>query len=169
MQKSTEMDSNQFATIAVNLLHRGLLEADRTSAKRIFRELEEGRTVTLTKLKLDDGGIVRVDLVLKTDAFNGSLNYSAFRDGVLVLVARLSDELRAGKRLPIFQPIDPPDDLPEDVAETKLFGASGATVHDGTANVLMLGVKARSEQPVVTLQLVYVDPDQFASPPSSTS
>lgn len=167
MQQTKQMDTNEFATIAVNLLHRSILEADRTSAKRIFRELEAGRTVSLTKLRMDDGGMVRVDLSLESEAFNGALNYSAFRDGVLVLVAKISDELREGKRVPVFKPLGEKADMPEHIADSQLFGASGATVHDGTVNILMLGAKSNPAQAVVTLQLLYVDPGQFAS--SSTS
>ena len=102
MKKDKVLEANQLATIAANLLNDGILEADRTTAKRIFRELEASRKVTLTNLKMEDGGTVRMDLDMDAGAFNGSLNFSAWRDGVLALVARLSDDLRLGKPLPVL-------------------------------------------------------------------
>lgn len=169
MKQDKYIDSNQFATIAVNLLHRGILEADRTTAKRIFRELEEGRTVGLTNLKMEDGGMLRWDLTLDARAFQGSLNFSAWRDGVLALVARMSDELREGKSLTVFHPLDAEDQLPDDMVGHKLFGTMGITVHDGTVNTLLLGARPDPEKPIVTLQLVYVDPAQFATSESSAT
>jgi len=72
MKKDKILEANQLATIAANLLNDGVLEADRTTAKRIFRELEGSRKVTLTHLKMEDGGTVRMDLSMDARAFNGS-------------------------------------------------------------------------------------------------
>ena len=65
MKKDKVLEANQLATIAANLLNDGILEADRTTAKRIFRELEASRKVTLTNLKMEDGGTVRMDLTMR--------------------------------------------------------------------------------------------------------
>ena len=167
MQKDVQIDSNQFATIATNLLNQGLLEAGRTTAKRIFRELEEGRTVGLTNLRMEDGGQVRFDLSLDAQAFNGALNYSAFRDGVVALVADLATALRAEKTLPTYKPVDGPESLPTEMVGSTLFGAGGLTEHEGVTNLLMLGVRPRDDQPIVTLQLMYLDPAQFATAAAS--
>lgn len=169
MQQSTQIGTNQFATIAVNLLHRGIIEADRTTAKRIFRALEEGRTVTLTNLRMEDGGMIRVDLTLNAEAFNGTLNFSAWRDGVLALIAQMSDELRAGNAVPLFHPIGPEEKLPGDIIGSTLYGTLGATVHGETLNTLMMAVRPDPAQAAVTLQLQYVDPNQFAAASSSGS
>ncbi|MEY2909521.1 MAG: hypothetical protein RLZZ602_2044 [Pseudomonadota bacterium] len=169
MQKDQQIDSNKFATIAVNLLHRGIIESGRTTAKRIFRALEEEQRVKLTTLKMEDGGTIQMDLIMDARAFNGNLNYSAWRDGVLALIAKMSDELRAGQQVPVFYPMDPPESLPDEMTNTKLFGAVGATVHDGVMNALMLGVQPDPNRPVVTLQLTYVDPGQFVAPAAEGS
>ena len=99
MQSKRDITPVQFATVAANLLHQGVLEAGRTTAKRMFRELEAGRTVTITQLRMEDEGLTRIDLSLNKTAFQGAMNYSAFRDGVLALVARLSETLRDKKAI----------------------------------------------------------------------
>lgn len=166
-RQSTEMGNEQFATIAVNLLHKSLIEADRTSAKRIFRELEEGRPVTLTRLKFEDGGLVRIDVSLDAQAFRGTFNFSAFRDGVLALLAQLTAHLKAENPLVVYHALTEEQELAPEYEGSRLFGVAGGTVHDGVANALMLGTRPHPEQPVVTLLLTYVDPQQFQA--SSTS
>ena len=168
MKKEKVLDSNQLATVAANLLNQGILESERTSAKRIFRELEANRRVSLTTLKMEDGGTVRMDLSMDATAFNGTLNFSAWRDGVMALVAQLADDLRAEKSLPVFKPIDPPGDATEEEVGLNLIGCVGATTHDGMVNTLMLGIRPDPSRPIVTLRLVYVDPAQFASGSSSS-
>ena len=166
--KVASIGTEQFATIAVNLLHRGLIEVARTTAKRVFRELDEGRTVTLTKLKMEDGGMVRMDLTLDATAFDGDLNFSMFRDGVLALIGQLSEPLRAGKPVNVLHAIDEAGAREDDA--TRVFAAGGITVNEGIANVLMLGVRPETQRPSVTLQLFYVDAAQFQSDSSvSTS
>ena len=163
MNKDKVLEANQLATIAANLLHQGILEADRTTAKRIFREVEAGRKVTLTNLRMEDGGTIRIDLVLDARAFNGTLNFSAWRDGVLALVAKLSDELKTEKPLPVFKPLEGQDGMPDGDLNLNLIGCIGGTSHDGVVNTIMLGISPDPAQPVVTFSLVYVPPGQFAS------
>lgn len=171
-RKTTNLGNEQFATIAVNLLHQRVIEADRATAKRMFRELEEGKTLAITRLKLEDGGMVRIDLTLDKAAYNGEFRFSTFRDSVLSLVAHLSDHLRAEKPLVIYHALENQGgaELDDNMRGSRLYGVGGPTVHDDHVNVMMLGVRPNPEQPVVTLLLSYVDPTQFqAQEASSTS
>ena len=56
------LTDEQFATISANVLHQTLIEVSRTVGKRIFRELEAGKRVALTQLRMEDEGQVRLDL-----------------------------------------------------------------------------------------------------------
>ena len=81
----------------------------------------------------------------------------------------MSDTIREGNPVSVFQAVD--DDqqpLPPESVGLRLFAVGGLTVHDETPNVLMLGVQPNREQPVVTLQLMYVDPYQFQVDADST-
>ena len=64
MRSRKDITAVQFATVAANLLHQGVLEAGRTTAKRMFRELDAGRKVTITQLRMEDEGLTRIDLSL---------------------------------------------------------------------------------------------------------
>jgi|SaaInl0LU_22_DNA_1037365.scaffolds.fasta_scaffold01245_8 hypothetical protein len=168
MQSKKDINPVQFATIAANLLNQGLLESGRTTAKRMFRELEAGRTVTLTKLRMEDDGLTRIDLRLDKDAFQGTMNYSAFRDGVLSLIASLSDTLREKSSIGVLYPIVDGQSVTDDYDNLKMFDVGGLTVHGETPNVLMLGVLTSADQPLVTLNLMYVDPEQFKKDQSTS-
>ena len=74
------LTDEQFATISANVLHQTLIEVSRTVGKRIFRELEAGKRVALTQLRMEDEGQVRLDLTLDHTEFRGGLNFSLFRD-----------------------------------------------------------------------------------------
>ena len=48
------LTDEQFATISANVLHQTLIEVSRTVGKRIVRELEAGKRVALTQLRMED-------------------------------------------------------------------------------------------------------------------
>ena len=131
MRSRKDITAVQFATVAANLLHQGVLEAGRTTAKRMFRELDAGRKVTITQLRMEDEGLTRIDLSLDKSAFQGVMNYSAFRDGVLALVARLSETLRDEKAIGVLTPIIDGQATADD-STMKMFDVAGLTVHDET-------------------------------------
>ena len=88
------LTDEQFATISANVIHQSLIDVSRTVGKRIFRELEAGKRIALTQLRMEDEGQVRLDVTLDHSEFRGTLNFSLFRDSVLAMLSRLSDNLR---------------------------------------------------------------------------
>ena len=93
----------------------------------------------------------------------GSESYACSPIGRLALVARLSDDLREGKPLPVFKPLDTDEQAADADNNLNLIGSVGGTNHDGMINAIMLGLSPDPERPIVTFSLVYVDPDQFLS------
>ncbi len=155
--------------MAVNLINRHVLEAGRTEAKQLFRSLEDRRAVALTNLRAEGGAMVRVDLRLDPREFDGALNFSAFRDGVLALLSQLSNVIQSEAGLTTFRPIMKEGEVRDADTPERLFAVGGFTVHEQRTNVLMLGVTPSSDSPVLCLQLVYVDPEQFQTAAESTS
>ena len=48
--ETQSISREQFLTICTNMLYRAFVQASRTDAKKLFREISDGRPVRLTKL-----------------------------------------------------------------------------------------------------------------------
>ena len=165
------LTEEQLATISANILHQTLIEVSRTVGKRLFRELESGTRIAVTQLRMEDGSEVRMDLKLDCSEFRGALNFSLFRDSVLALLSRLSDTLRDEESaLPVMRLMD---EAGQSTSERRLFGVPGVIALDGVPNMLMMGATPSPSEPVILMELMYIDPEQFAQSPepeaSSTS
>ncbi|MBM68325.1 MAG: hypothetical protein CME43_02455 [Haliea sp.] len=145
---------DQFLTIAVNLLYKAFLENRRTEAKNVFRDLATGRAVHLTNVVMEDKTQVRFDVALDHSEYRGKLNFGAFRSSLAMLVAQLSDALRAGKDIKVFSEQNNPDNV--------VFGLSAATEEEGEVNVMVLGADSNAARGSIELRLQYLDPAQFA-------
>ena len=47
-------------------------------------------------------------------------------------------------------------------SERRLFGVPGLVVAEGVPNVLMMGATPSASEPIVLIELMYIDPEQFA-------
>ncbi|MBN7796687.1 hypothetical protein [Parahaliea mediterranea] len=146
----------KFLLMSVNLLHRALLETNRTQAKNLYRELSEGRAVHLTNVQMEDRSTVRFDLSLDHSEYRGKLNFGTFRTSLTVLIARLSDALREQRNITVFTAENDPNVM--------IFGVTGVTWQDGEPSVLVLGADSGAGQPSVMLKLMYLDHSQFGEP-----
>lgn len=152
--QSQSIPRDKFLTIAVNLLYKAFLENRRTEAKNVFRDMAAGRSVHLTNVQMEDRSQVRFDVALDHTEFRGKLNFGAFRSSLAMLVAQLSDALRAGKDIKVFSEQNNPDNV--------VFGLTAATEDEGEVNVLVLGADSSATRGSIELRLQYLDPAQFA-------
>jgi len=160
------LTDKEFATISANVIHQFLIDVSRTVGKRMFRELEAGKRIALTQLRMEDGGQVRLDLKLDHSEFRGPLNFSIFRDSVVVLLTRLSDALRdEEKPFTSMRMLDPQGQA---TSERRLFGVPGVVAVDGVANMLLMGATPSATEAVVLIELMYIDPDQFSQSASDS-
>ena len=159
------LTDEQFATISANVIHQSLIDVSRTVGKRIFRELEAGKRIALTQLRMEDEGQVRLDVTLDHSEFRGTLNSSLFRDSVLAMLSRLSDNLRDEEAsLPVMRMMD---ESGQATSERRLFGVPGVIALDGVPNMLLMGATPSASEPVVLIELMYIDPEQFAQSEAS--
>ena len=163
------LSEEQLATISGNMLQKTLIDVSRTVGKRIFRELESGTRIALTQLRMEDESLVRLDLSLDHSEFRGALNFSLFRDSVLALLSGLGDTLRdENASLPVMRML-----WWALLAWRRLFGVPGVIAVDGVPNMLMMGMTPSASEPAVLIELMYINPEQFAqsdaSEASSTS
>lgn len=155
----------QFLAMAANLLLQFVVNASRTDGKRLFRSLESGKPVKLVRVKMEDGTELMMEVALDQRDYRGTLNFRLFRQHVHALCRRaailLNDEQKTAS-LPLFTDQNSGDSL---------FLAPGVVVQDGVVNLLVVGAK-RPGAGSLTMQLVFLDPDQFqtqAAPDSTVS
>lgn len=152
--QTQSISREKFLVIAINLLHKSLVDAARTDAKNMFKELTEGKTLPLTNVRMENQSIVRFDVQLDDSEFVGNLNFGAFKTSLALLISNLSEALQAEKNIPVFTAQDSPEML--------MFGVTAVTYEDSQPNVMVLGSDSGTEQATVQLKLMYLDPVQFA-------
>ena len=148
------MPPDRFLTVSGNVVYKALVEAQRADAKRLFREVSDGKRVKLMTLKMDDDTEVRFDLQLDHSEFRGDrINFKFFRNSVAGLLSSIGQVLKdEGKsEVPVFK---------QRGGKAMLFGVPGVTQDTGEVNVLMLAADL-SEPGAVRLKLQYMDPSQF--------
>ena len=152
--QTQSISREKFLVIAINLLHKSLVDAARTDAKNVFKELAEGKTHALTNVRMENKSIVRFDVQLDDSEFVGNLNFGAFKTSLALLISNLSEALQAEKNIPVFTAQDSPEML--------MFGVTAVTYEDEQPNVMVLGSDSGTGQATVALKLMYLDPAQFA-------
>ncbi|WP_439107490.1 hypothetical protein [Congregibacter sp.] len=156
MSENTQRKSlptDKFLTVAVNLLHKALIEPSRTEAKSLYRDLEEQKVVALTNLRMEDGSMVRFDLSLNHEHYQGRLNFTSFRTGLTMLLAGIADAVKDPQSLRSY--------ANETNEGSVMFGITALTSEDGKPSVMVLGADSGRGGPNVELQLMYLDPSQF--------
>ena len=147
---------DKFLMIAANLLHRQFIAAGRTAAKQLYREIEAGRVMPMTTVKMEDESTVQFSIELDHSEFQGHLNFSAFKASVSSLLGNFARALQEKKEVTVFSQDRGPNAV--------LFGITGPTVEDNQANVMMLGSDGGGVAGAVMLRLMYLDPAQFSRP-----
>jgi hypothetical protein len=145
--------TDKFLIIAVNLLHQQFVAAGRTQAKRVYRELEAGRILDMTRVKMEDESILQFSVGLDHSEFQGKLNFGGFKASLSTLLGNLARALQQKAEVTVFSV--------QGNSNSVLFGITGATVEDNRANVMVLGCDVGDEVGAVTLRLMYLNPDQF--------
>lgn len=156
-----DLPKDKFLMIAINLLHRQLVVAPRTQAKRLARELLEGRIAELTSVKMEDDSMLYCRLELDQSEFRGKLNFGALRDSLGVLTQNIAQALREKRDVTVFNM--------QKRESSVLFGVTGVTVAEGQSNVLVLGADTSGGPGKPLLRLMYLDPQQFAGQDSAAT
>jgi hypothetical protein len=144
-----------FLLVAVNLLQKALVDVSRTQAKQLFNQIVAGKTVHLTTVRMEDNSTAAFRLSLAHDEFCGKLNYGAFRASILTLIGNISRVLREKQELRVFNALNG--------GAAMIFGITAVTVEDRQTNVMVLAADPGQDEDATTLQLMYLDPTQFAA------
>ena len=149
--RNVSMKPDRFATAAVNLLDRAFLAASRAQSKRHFARIQGGGLLELETLRLEDGSEVAFRVTLDHGAYRGKLSYAAFRRGLTMLLGRLVERIRGSRDMNLYT---------SKSDSSLLFNVPAVITGEGATNVLMLGT-GDPEPGLMTLRLVYLDPEQF--------
>lgn len=151
--QTQSIPGEQFLTMAINLLHRAFVEANRTEAKKLYREIEGGKAVALTRVEMEDKSLVRFDVSLDHSEYEGALNFGAFKASLTTVLANLVKALQSGQKIPRFSA--------EGDDSNMIFGITGVTVEREVPAVMVLSVRVHPSEPVVMLRPMYLDYRQF--------
>src|SRR5690349_19373577 len=88
--------------IATNILHKAFHDCTRLDAKRRFQYLEEGRSIFLVKLRVDDGSELDINLKLDRTELKSKLNFSVFRKLIGHLIAGFATVLEKNETIKTF-------------------------------------------------------------------
>jgi|GEM_PF-905275 len=148
---NTTMDTKHLLTAMINLLHRTIVDSNRTQAKKIFASLSDKRVVGLVRLKMESGNTLDTELSLNADEFIGELKFGVFRNALSAWMANAIDVCKRDEELPVMF---------NDQRNETLFNIPGAVVSDGQLNVMFMSIF----QPApgrLRMNLMFVDPSQF--------
>lgn len=148
---TSTLDLKHLLTAVINLLHRNIIDANRTQAKKIYSSLDAKRVVGLVRLKLESGNLLDTELEMDKSDYVGELKFSLFRNALTAWMANAIDQVKSDKTLPTL--------VNEHRAET-LINIPGAVVSEGQLNVLFVSLF----QPApgrLRIRLIFVDPSQF--------
>ena len=152
------IDQEQFLLIAVNLLHRAFLDCSRADAKQRFRQLEEGSTLGLPTVELEDKTRARFAVGLDSSEFRGRLNFSAFRTSLESLIGNMAQQMQKEHQVSTY--------AAQDGRNSTIFGVTGPSMSRGVANVIVLAAEPVQDGDLMVLRLMYIDPTQFAELPA---
>jgi hypothetical protein len=149
--RTQEIVPEKLLVMAANLLHKAFYDSTRLLAKRRYQLLEEGQVVFLVKVDMEDGSQLDVNIKLDRSELRGKLNFSAFRQLIGQLLAGFATKLQEKQPLNIFS----------DTEQRRwLYLIPALLQTPERINVMILGADAR-QAGALTLELMFVDPDQF--------
>lgn len=151
--ETQSMPREKFLTMSINLLHRAFIESTRTEAKKLFKFIEQGQTVALTEVRMENDSTVRVDVALDHSEFGGSLNYGAFRTSLTALLGNLAKAINEEREIQTFGAENDPNSM--------IFGVTGVTLERSVPAVMVLSSGSSDREARIVLRLMYLDYKQF--------
>lgn len=138
--------------VASELLHRSFVEATRADAKRLFRDIEDGKQVGVARLELEDQSQLLIKLTLDKSEFRGKFNFRVFRQSLELLIAQIATLLQQGQKE--F------NSFTAESGEMMFLIPSITRNEQGEENALVLGV-GQLIPGELPLQLQFIEPSQL--------
>lgn len=151
LYRSQSIAPEKLLVMAANLLHKSFHDTSRMMAKRRYQLLENGKTVFLVNVRMEDNSELQVNLKLDRSELRGKLNFSAFRQLIARLLHGFMQQLQAKEALSLFTDED---------GKRWSYLIPAVMKTEATFDMMILGADVR-EPGVLTLELMFIDPEQF--------
>lgn len=155
--RALRLDPKNLADIAGNVLSTSFLRNDREQAKRLYKDLKQGKQPNLGNFVVDDQLKMPLRMALDYSEFRGPFGFPAFQAAVQTLLRNLAAQIKADKPIQTFSS--------DEGTGAIVYGVPGViATQEGQHNVLMMAFEL-SQDPVrqagLVLKLMFVDPEQF--------
>ncbi|HSB95862.1 MAG TPA: hypothetical protein VLC91_05415 [Spongiibacteraceae bacterium] len=137
--------------LSANVLQQAFFAGPRLDAKRRYQFLENGRTVFLIKVRMEDGSELEVNLRLDRSELRGKLNFSAFRELVGHMLVAQAQKLNEKQPLNVFS---------SEEQQRWVFFIPAVHKSGDVLNMLVLAIEL-SRPGELLLELMFIDPKQF--------
>lgn len=151
LYRNHSITPEKLLTLSANVLQQAFFAGTRLDAKRRFQFIEDGRTVFLVKLRMEDGSELEVHLRLDRTELRGKLNFSGFRQLVGRLVVECAERLDKKQQLALFA---------DDEQQRWVFMIPAGQQVDGVVDILVPAIDL-SRPGRLLLELMFIDPAQF--------
>lgn len=146
---SHTLKNNEVVAVICNMMKLVFFDNTRVNAKRTFRDAEDGKTLRLPALKMQDESEVPMRLKLDASKFNGTLSFSYFRNHLGALLNRIAQQMETG-------------DVPVLVAEDRQQRIVNLPVgHEANGHVNVIAVGFTSGSDGLLINLMFLEPNQF--------
>jgi hypothetical protein len=153
-EQNVTMDSRRLFNLGANLIAAGFLKQNATDAKKLFKELKQGKAIKGGQLKSEKSGqVIPIKLQLDRKEFRGQLNFPNFDVSVRALLKIFDTEARKDKELKTLSTL-----TNQETGEILFNMPSGLKIDDDI-NVLMMAVKPEND--CIIVRLTFMEPKPF--------
>lgn len=150
-KKDVEINFYQVLDILGGVMGRILISAKKDRAKAAFKDLKQGKTLSIGEIKQGDKITFPCKLKLDHSEFKGpGFNYDIFRVALGGLLNQIGASLKAKKEIKIMHSQE----------GLQLVGIPGVVRAHEQDNVLMVAIQFGSDA-TITAHLMFMDPEQF--------
>lgn len=143
---------HQLLPLTLQSLDRLFLRSQKEKAKKLFKEIADGKVIDLGSLTFEDKRLepIKLRLALDHSEFVGLLTFHLFKVALQQTLQSIAVKLEKKQDLNIFESND---------SEEIIFLTPGIIQQDEKINVMVVGVKPSLQAALIKLQ--FLDPEQF--------
>ena len=153
-EQNVNIDPRRLFNLGANLIAAGFIKQNANEAKKLFKELKQGKAIKGGQLKSEKTGeVIPIKLQLDRKEFRGQFNFPNFDVSVRALLKIFDTEARKDKELKTLRTL-----TNQETGEVLFNLPSGLSIDDDI-NVLMMAVHPQSACMVV--KLMFMEPEPF--------